>query len=735
VQICWGLDSSSVQHFYYSADGGSTWLEITEVVICEVDAVTSTTIFTLTTGSAPFNDTISTVDDYYNHWQAYYHDVSTPANDSITYVSDYTGSTKTLTCLYACTGVANGDKIVLMRFPLWHSFVLQDVCDGTISDFDDQKNIVNDSSNFKPTIVQRKDAISVYTGRRKNTVHTDRYSGVLDPKWYQNFWFGYVETGNLFDDSNLSYTGYHAERKYLFRPRQNERLGGFATVAAAAETQDPLPDNKIWKILYSFIYDGYQESPIFWQVEDCFATGDGDLVDASALTNQKLTVAFSIADATWPNYLEEYWPDGISRRRTAIRIYLAQAEKTETALATFKPVTPFYLVREISLTDTTWAGTGPYTYAAAQIHILGADWDAGKTLEAELVHGFFSKARINADLATVLNGREVCASFVAGDSNESGYRPFGVLKAFDDFTESESYLIYSAINLALRNTPDLFPETDIRDMAEDGIYKIYNIKPIGDLLAVFGANKVVLLDRTETVRSFEEKGVNGYWSVNSIGNRMFWGNQYSIYDLIESGTPNEIGFPIRDTWQALSAANRQTSIAAYDPVSELFLLHSQSGATFINDVKKGSWRKYSSAKNWKWLTTGVDGEVLASDGSDIYQLFAGTPTETLTATYQKDFEFDTEVSITQFWLNYKSTTAIKVYIYDLENSETIPITEALLFLPQTVEETQKERLTIKAQRIRVKIEKQTSTDQDWVINSYSIFGTPQQEERDAGQTT
>jgi len=83
VMICWGV-SGGIQHFYYATDGsGTTWIEITEFVAVEVLVRTSDTIFTIQAGTDPFDDTPSSVDNTYNKWFVYYHDVSTPVKVSV----------------------------------------------------------------------------------------------------------------------------------------------------------------------------------------------------------------------------------------------------------------------------------------------------------------------------------------------------------------------------------------------------------------------------------------------------------------------------------------------------------------------------------------------------------------------------------------------------------------------------------------------------------------------------
>lgn len=714
ILICWGVDGSDIQHFYYSADGGSNWIEITEIVFTEVDVVTDADTFTLTAGSSPFNTTLSTTDNYYQKWQVYWHDVSTPANDTFDYVESYVGGSNTLETLYGFTGIASGDKIVLMRFPFWNLADLQDLADGTISDFDDYRNVVRDQSNFKPTIIQRENSVAVYTGRSNSNLSTkDPISG------FGNFWFGYIDRGNWFDDSNLAYTGYHAENKYLYRPY------ALATPEEVSTPQDPVPDGKFWIAAYSLIYDDYQESDIWYDLNHLFVgyTSFGLTLDLSAKSDDSLEFQFS-----WEKFtpydasaFETESRTGMSRRITAIRIYLAQGEKVETGNPTYKPITPFLFVKEISLTeDSTWAGTGPYTYAKAENRVNGADWDAGHRKEAEIVHGYFSRTRVQADLATVVRGREVVASIWAGAHSDIGYNTEGdAISIANPIVKSVSSLIYTPINLAKKNVPDSPPESDIRNMSEDGIYEIKSIKPLGDLLAVFGVNKIALLSDTDTIRTFEEKGVQGYWSVFSRGDKLYFGNNYSLYELNTAGQLNEIGFPVRNEWQDETAV--ATSKAAYDSEEERFLIYADD--MFIYDTALRAWSKYVSALTWNWITTGVDGEVLATDGTTIYELFPSSgSTESLTGTYEKEFDFEGNSIVKMISLGYRLPSGlITVSIYDKEKGTNYKIAEQKFF-PKSNFDSEVKKLSFKAKKIRLQIQVSGTTNPDWEIDWYTLFG-------------
>jgi hypothetical protein len=469
-----------------------------------------------------------------------------------------------------------------------------------------------------------------------------------------------------------------------------------------AATLDPL-EAATYAVWYTLIYDGFQESPVFFERNTNFV----NTIRAIA-ANEKLRVTFDIEGLFERAHYEQNTPG--SRRWTAIRIYLAQVEDFGGA-TDFEASTPFFFVKEQNIASTDWSGAGtagdPYTL---QLDIFGRDWEAGKKNEAELIHGYFAEVRVSADFAETINGKEVVASLVVGTESDN--------------EDKTNYLIYSAINSAKRNTPDALPETDIKDLAEHGIYEIFNIKLLRDKAAIFGENRLVVLKGTEESDAFDEVGVNWYWSVASKGEKIAWGNTNSIYDLFDGGRPVEIGFPIRNEWQSLSTDNRKKSIAVFYQEDGLFILHSPSGTTYIYDEVQKSWRTYVADKSWEWLDTGVDGELLATDKTNIYQLFPPSgATESITGTYEKVIDFEKPVAVNSFQMMYKITGVITVKIFDLEKGDDYHIAE-LSFFSKSEFEAETRRISFRVKKIMVQLtfSPTAASNHDYEMDWFSMYG-------------
>jgi len=669
ILLAWGNDGSSVQHFYFH--DGTNWVEITEVFQTTIASSASSTSITLTSDGGQ-------ADDYYNKWWIFV-DTDTTMDYVLTHVGDVITTKDGM-------GVVTGN-VTLMRFPLFNS---GDIYGGS---FSDHRNFV--SNGFKPSIVQRRDAVAILTGRKKDTVS----KGVDN---HSNLWLGHIDRSNkdYFDDADLDFTGFHAERRFLDSPLE---IDLFFSITNSTNTADPLPDNKVWIFKLSLIYDGYQESPIFFLNTSSFVDGT-NAKDLSALSNQIIAVKLE-----WDRFttLEELIFHPGSRRLTAIRLYAGQAK--DVGAPNFTPNTPFFFVIEKLLSDSAWT-TAPYQIT---FNFKGSDWNQGLKREAEFNHGYFDNVRSNADLGVKVEGREIAGGIVVGIIAEPD--------------ESDSYLIPSAINSAFRNAPDTLPEGDIKDTQEESLYRIKNMQEVGSQLAVLGDDRLVLyafnsIGKLVPVDNFSDRGLPGFFGADSTDDDLFWGSDYSIYLLRRTGQPVEIGAAIRDIW---NLRTKEDAIARYHGnENEFFLFTPDNDISYIYDIGRGTWKQLDSTKTWTWLASGVDGEILTTDGTDIYELFSSAPTESLDATLEDDYEFETEVNVTQFWLNYECDKVIKISIFDLERSSTTPVIKPLLFLPQTRPVTKKVEATFTSQRIRVKIEKLAGTDASWFVNSYSIYGNP-----------
>lgn len=679
VMICWGVDGSDIQHIYYSTDSGANWVEMTEVHFDTLDGATTSpdTDFSINTGNANIDD----------HW------ICQVSGDSDwDYVTAYNSGTKAVTTKYGVGTASDDEDIVFCRFPLFPAT-------GLFNSPDNTRNIVRDPDNFKPTIIQRDNAVSIYTGRdRETNVNT------IDSI---NLWFGYIDR-NFFDDSDLDYDGYACEIKELYEPS----FSLISSVSAQDEATDGLDYGSgtlYYAVILSFLYDGYQESPIYWDNDNLI----GNSYAQGIIVTKMLRVSLSYDLMCTREEIEQR--DVMSRRMSAVRVYVCQVEEVVSGTS-WRPTTPLFFVKEVDIDDGSWSGSGPYTI---DIDVRGRDWDAGQRFESELVQGYFSHIRNSADFATVVKGREVCASIRLETLGATGP------------SESKSQLIYSAINSAGRNTQDAFPRTDIKDMQEHGIYEIMALQPLGDKLVVFGNNHVSMLDDTEELYSYRQKGIQHYWSTASRGEKIGWANQESIYELVEGGIPNEIGFPIRDTWQALSTTNRNRAVALYDEEKRLFIVHSPSGTTYIYDEALKSWRTYVADKSWEWLSIGVDGEVLATDKTNIYQLFAtSSPTENPTGVYEKIIDFGQEVYVKLFEILYKLTGNILIKIYDIKQGENYTIAEKRIFSQSNLKPVTT-RMSFKAENIKIQltITPAAAANYNWEIDRFSFYGEPLREER------
>ncbi len=695
VMLVFGLNGT-VHEFHYSSDGGTTWIQLTEVHTDTLDGATTSpdTSFVITTGN-------SNIDD---HWLVYVHGDTTSD-----YVLAYNSGTNTVTTKYGVGTASDDTSVTFFRFPFMDPLS----ADGDVfsETFANLRNLVRDASNYKPVILQRQEGIAVLTGRKQDNV-------TARPNNCKNFWFGHVNTGNLFDDADFAFTGFHMEPKRLEFPNTtlvldtdgSTNAGSTAFVIATGD--DDLLD-KTWGFIMTIIYDGYQESDTAKLIP-----GTGWL--SSLTTGQvQATVADEITVyLEWDRFTQatssELFQRPVSRRMTHLRIYAAQVTQHNVA---YDPDTSFYLINEISFVDTDWAASG--TDHILNFLFNGTQWTQGQANELEFNRGHLSRTFASADFGTTVKGREILGSLTWWDNlNDAG----SVTSI-----ENQGYLVFSTINSANRHAHDATALSNLTNMGEHGIYKIQGLTHLGDRLIVFGENRLVEMEfNAEGIltpfRIFEEKGIAGIWSHTSKGDTVFWGNQESIYELGQVGRINDIGFAIKDTWQGLSTTNRKNSIANFSDLHNSFILHSPSGTTYIYDTILKSWRTYVSDRTWEWISIGVDGEVLATDKTDIYELFpASGSTESMTAVYEKIIDFEKLAAVRQIELMYKVTGTITVKVFDLEKNENFP-TATVKFFSRSIFDAVTEKMSFRAKKVMVQITISATTNPNWEIDWFSFFG-------------
>lgn len=623
--------------FWYSDDQGASWVEITERFTTTVTGGT-TTDFTI--ADAPPQ---SNTDDYMSGWVC-----SRDFDVSFDYVLNYVASSKTVTVKWGI-GDTSG-TVTFMRFPVWSN--------SGVSNTNHQAFIRNESPP-KPSLQQRSDGVIVQCSRSRSDL-TDIVLIVPDAP---SFWFGYLDQKTYFGDNDLDYTGYWAEHKYLDRMFAANAI---SSITADADADNALPDADDYGVIMSYLLDNGQESIVYVDETLAYVITSPQVVTVAS--GESINVTLSIGRLTDATIYYAY--EG-TKRITAYRIYLAKVDQISD-VPTYRAKSALYFVKEILIDDSLWSGTGPYTYS----FIIGkAEWLAGlEQGDSRNVTGSFSAFKSSSDFTEVVEGREVAASLAVGIDNN-------ILRKYD----RKSYVAVTEFNFANINQADGLPDSKLQDIGDDGIYEILGIRKLGRYLMIYGRNQasVYRIDASGflvEVRAMRGKGTTGYFSFHGNGFVNWWLSDDTVWRIDENLGATSISEPIRDKISAIQ--DKENAIISYEEDGSLLYLYADS-TMYVFDEKRSFWYTYEQSATWTWLAPGKDNSMLASDGTDIYELLPVTgSTGTLSVKIQSPV-FSVVQDVRKIEIDYNSDVPITITAYeDKDPSETpVALGEPLVLLP------------------------------------------------------
>ncbi|MFQ5633681.1 MAG: hypothetical protein ACE5I1_33365, partial [bacterium] len=360
----------------------------------------------------------------------------------------------------------------------------------------------------------------------------------------------------------------------------------------------------------------------------------------------------------------------------------------------------------------------------AGIEIGKKEWLAGlATGDAEYSLGFFSQYRVGADFVDIIDGREVAASLA---TQVTGWSGIGI---YTDTKDRKSYVAVTPINAAGINQADTIPESKLQDVARDGINEIYAIKRLGIYCVIFGRSMSVVYRIDEqnflaSVRNKKGKGTTGYFAVYGNGQEIWWLSDDGVYYINESTATTILSEPIRDKIQNIS--DKAGAIIGFDNDDKVLYLYADT-TMYIYDYKAQQWRTYEQSSDWKWLTPNLSNKMLATDGTDIYELQPKSgSTGTLTARFRSPV-FNVATHLRKLEIDYSTNVAITITAYDERNS-SVPLVKPLKLLPNRDARAQRKQLfdfNIKSKRLYFDIDATWNTaTQDWEIGQIRGLGDP-----------
>lgn len=753
IFIISGVKSSRRRFYVTPWYNGSTWVttawvELTEAESTTVDASPSpsTTVYGLT-GLA--NDGTT---NYYSHF--YIWNNTRSRYDYI--LSNTSGGV--FTCKHGIPSTAAGDAVVVMRFPVFKEA-------ATVSTFYQVDSL--------PFFKQHGENVYIHTGSHALTSGTDLTLNYSSTKF--------------FNDSNLEYKGLNLDHAHPYRLSDNILITSLVSrafyPAEVNETADPLPYTtgvtNNWIFVATAIFDGFQESNIFFTPDVSFSTSTGNrnVATVSDVT-AKIRVKFGIAHFSFYRRENEWnlidaagsltgtsFNSIFSRRIKKIGIYAAISTNTQVT-----PESPFFLVKTLNIDSTNWAVPPTWlpgtSYSvndvvspsvkngrAFRVFVAGTSggsepsWNTG--LGSATTDNTITWATDHHDDYYVYNGNtgfdvkgtdwaeaqkreftsnvghlsERTGAVAEMASDVAGQYVLGPIYADGEYKDALLVAPTSGLTVGLNLMPNVTPLSHWIRFRDQGIYDIVAHTEQNGRLVVFGANSMAIMVsdgiNTRIVEQYQKRGLVSNRGVQVIDGVVYFCGVESIY-AFDGSQVVDIGDRIKSDWTNISLANRQACFTGFNKRLKEFWIFTAAGI-YVYSTLQNNWRTETFSVTFTYLDTGIDGEFLGTEGTTIYQIDAASYTGARALSWKSHHIDSSRIRPRRFRMSYKSSDTITAKLYDVEVSSSIP-KDTIFMLPSSTEKHVDTPVSFESQRVMIELSSTSSTNDDTEIDYVAIAG-------------
>lgn len=686
---------------------------------------------------------IQGVDGYYATWVV----VNITRQQSML-VDSFTGATRDLMLKHAITGQASGDKYLIYRFALFmpveglnaaesgtsetklvDTKLLGDVADyykdWKLNNTTRGKEVTvtgftkNDSTLSHPTITGQTSGDSYYIYTEKHNIRANGFArfyprenaieiALGNDEGYPlkaPLWFGFIRKTSYFPNNIVSnsFEGFWLCRNMLVEPHNSVMTIGDAGAGTLSEAT--------WYFRSSFVYDGYQESPL------------STAVSLNPAGTNMITVEIDIPYAYNNGSRRSSLFDAIFNKRiTHIRTYAAKGTSDDERLE-------YFLVMERAITDAYigdqlanfWLWQSGDYYAHSIISNFSDDiWNGVDYLTSEgFIQGKFNRWDINQGHKST----SVDANFkYKALLDEQHYKA----PVFTDI-QRDGFIGYSVqANGSGVPVDDVIPHENFINLAQKGVTEITGVAAIGGFLIVLTPNIMFRYASGRQLLEFPmERGCIAPNSVVEVDDRLYFvaGDDFYVFD---NTRVRKLMFgKILDQWQALSMSDKANAIVGYHKKTDSVWLVA-GGTIFIYDRLFDSWRKHVTGIAPIWFATGKDGELFAATLGNIYELESATFTEIITFKWKsKVIDFVKEISgslipisanIKRVIVKHKGDNRLMLKLFDPSESGTYPKT-TLRFFPQVVNRETVRDVSFEAKQLQLEL---TDIDQGVAQPSHQV---------------
>ena len=696
----------------------------------------------------------SVTDNYYNTWLL----LNVTRQKSMV-IFDYDGSNRQLILQVAIASQAVGDKYILYRFPLIMSLegpYVTDTNTTTTSLVDSQlrSNAEEHYTGYKINNTTRSIEVTVtgYDAKNKTLTHPTITGQVATDNYYiykethsiradvvrffprQNaieislgnnegyplkapLWFGFISKREYLSKvalNDTTFEGFWLDRNVMQAPDVSvvdAVDGGGGTLAA---------DSYHFKA--SYIYDGYQESPLSAVVSPTQTGTNEFFLD--------FNIPLYFSDSTnKPGIFDAM----LDRRITHGRIYAAKGDSDDASDNYF-----LFISTPIVNIELPIDGKQNWTQVAGVYEQVGAfnfndnTWANGVFVETttdKIVYGKFLRWDHNQGHTS----ESVDANFkFKALLQEVHYKT----PVFTDI-QRDAFIQYS-IQSNGQGVPvdDVMAIQNFISLSIKGVVETTGIVSIGGFIIIITPRKLFRYAPGQQLLEFpiERGGVSEKGSVE-IDDILYFTAIEDFYAFDGHSAPRRLMFGrILDKWRTITDANKKLAIVEYNKkTNSIWAL--VGGTIFIYDIDFNRWRTHSTSLSITGFFRGINDELFAFTTSNIYEMESDTFTEAITFNWQsKVFSFAKEVggrflpakaAIKRMVMKYKGDRQITAELFDPSLS-SLPLRK-VKFFPQTLSKDIARETNFETTQLKISLtdidnsEVQPATAIDYIKIEYDIL--------------
>jgi hypothetical protein len=510
-------------------------------------------------------------------------------------------------------------------------------------------------------------------------------------------WFGFITDRWYFnnDDNLQGFEGFWLTRNVIAKPDDSSITLADAGVGTLADDA--------WYFKVSYVYDGYQESPLseFFSLNPA-GTNAIDITISIPYASSDPTVRPSTFGALF------------NKRITHVRIYVAKGitgdAKDDYFLIHERAISSIHIGEDAPGT-TFWSASTNYFAFPNAVRLDDDLWNAVTYLKTS---GSVLGKLLRWDINQGHKAQRVDANFKFRSTLEEQHYKAPI---YTD-EKRDAFVAYS-VAAEKRGTgvpaDDVIPHENFLNLDQKGIVEVTGLATIRGFLVILTPNKIFVYAPGRSLTDFPvERGNIAESGFIEVDNVVYFSASDDFYAFDGVNAPTKLMFgKILDQWKDISTANKQSAFVGYSRKTDSLYLVA-GGTIFIYDRLFDSWRTYATDQTFIGFTTSKDGRIFGATTSNIYELQSDSFTETVTIDWESpviDFvkeqggvKIPTNARIDSIALKHKGDKKIKVSLFDPGVSETYPKEVLTFFAKNNSRPDVKDDISFEARQIKVKIE-------------------------------